>query len=228
MAQASFSHAGDRVDYTPGSAVTAGDVVVVGDFIGVAADNIAANTLGSLLISGVFNFAKAAGAIAIGTILYWDATNDVVSANPGVGLRIGPCTKAALSGDTTVEAKLGPIGASNGGAGVVTKDAAYTVTEADNGRTFVATAVDLVFTLPATKNGLEYTFYTGLASTTTGLSISPAAADKINGLGITAADNKDLINTAATDAVGDCVTIRGDGVDGWYVVSIRGTWAREA
>ncbi len=86
----------------------------------------------------------------------------------------------------------------------------------------------LVVTLPPTRLGYTVTIITQTASASTGVSISPDAADKIQGKGITAADDKDWINTAATDAVGDLVTLVGDGVDGWWVVSERGTWARQA
>lgn len=114
---------------------------------------------------------------------------------------------------------------------VLTKTANYTVTSKDHGCLFVAGAVDLVFTLPpanAISKGMELSFQTQTLSTTTGLQVSPAAVDKIMGKGITAADDKDLINTAATDAVGDTVTLVCDGVDGWYIKSMLGTWARQA
>ena len=97
----------------------------------------------------------------------------------------------------------------------------------DSGRVIIATAVDLVFTLPATATGLVYTFVVGAASATTGLSISPAAADSIGGLALTTTDNKDLINTAATDRVGDSVTLVGVAA-GWLAVNASGTWAKEA
>lgn len=61
-----------------------------------------------------------------------------------------------------------------------------------------------------------------------GLSISPAAADAIHGNGLTSVDNKDLINTGATDREGDMVELVADGVDGWFIVSVNGTWAKEA
>ncbi len=64
-------------------------------------------------------------------------------------------------------------------------------------------------------------------SATTGLQIDPQSADQIIDVDITPADNKDLINTAATDAKGDQVTIIGDGDAGWYVTNKIGTWARE-
>jgi hypothetical protein len=73
-----------------------------------------------------------------------------------------------------------------------------------------------------------YTFIVKTLSSTTGFSVSPAAADAIHGGGLTSVDDKDLINTAASDAEGDTVTIIGDGVDGWWITSIVGTWAKEA
>lgn len=110
------------------------------------------------------------------------------------------------------------------------KTAAYTVTPAESGKTFEAdAAATVVFTLPATQAGLLYTFVVKqLPGSGAGTSISPNTNDKIMGNGFTAADDKDAINTAATDRVGDMITLLGDGVDGWYVVGINGTWAREA
>lgn len=98
----------------------------------------------------------------------------------------------------------------------------------DSGATYVTTAGSgtITYTLPATQAGIEYTFLCGDAGSE--IALSPNAADRIMGKGITAADDKDYINTNATNAVGDLVTIRGDGADGWWVVNERGTWAREA
>ncbi len=111
--------------------------------------------------------------------------------------------------------------------------ATQAVTAAMGGQTFRA-AVDAVFTLPAAgvaTRGVTYRFQTGVVSAGTGLSISPAAADAIFGAGLTAVVNKDLINTGATDVLGDFVTIRGTGAGGvtaWEIVDLRGIWAKEA
>jgi hypothetical protein len=110
----------------------------------------------------------------------------------------------------------------------LTKTAAYTVLAADTGKIIFANAVDLVFTLPATQKGLVYTFIVQTVSATTGLSISPNASDQIIGNGFTAADDKDAINTAATDVKGDLIQVWGDGNLGWYITNVVGTWAREA
>lgn len=82
-------------------------------------------------------------------------------------------------------------------------------------------------TLPSTAAGLNYTIVNGGADGAVAVTISPAAADKISGVGLTAADNKDLVNTKATAKHGDMVRLLGEGVDGWVVTEMRGTWARE-
>jgi len=111
---------------------------------------------------------------------------------------------------------------------VVTHTTSATLTEDDSGKIHIAAAVDLVFTLPATQAGLVFQFVVGTVSATTGASISPAAADQIIGNGFTAADDKDAINTAATDAAGDAMTVVGNGTTGWLITNTVGTWAREA
>lgn len=103
------------------------------------------------------------------------------------------------------------------------------LTAAMSGQKFVG-AEDAVFTLPAAAAGTKgvwYEFETGALSTGTGLSISPAAADHIRGNGLTSVDNKDLINTGATDRLGDMVRLYCDGVEGWVIEAIIGTWAKE-
>ncbi len=102
------------------------------------------------------------------------------------------------------------------------------VTVAESGTTFFLKAVDLKMTLPSTAAGLTYTFVVHTVSATTGAQIDPAALDAIMNAGDTSVDDKDLLNTPATDTEGDAVTIVGDGVDGWWVTSITGIWAKEA
>lgn len=112
------------------------------------------------------------------------------------------------------------------------KGTSYTVLASESGATFVSSAADVVFTLPATAAGLVYRFINGSVSAGTGLSVSPNASDKIMGsigsVAITSADDKDLINTGATDVLGDSLTLMGDGVDGWYIIHGTGVWARQA
>lgn len=109
--------------------------------------------------------------------------------------------------------------------GVAEKTADYTVLASESGMIFIAKAVDLTFTLPLAVNGLWYRFIVHTVSASTGLLISPQAADAIMGGGLTSVDDQDLKNTAATDAEGDMVELAA-GPDGWWITSIFGTWAK--
>lgn len=111
---------------------------------------------------------------------------------------------------------------------VASKAANYTVLASESGTVFIATAADVVFQLPSTSAGLRYTFVFKAPSGGTGGSVSPAAADKVMGDGVTSADNKDIINTGATDREGDSIEVIGDGLDGWFIITKSGTFAREA
>ena len=115
---------------------------------------------------------------------------------------------------------------------VTTKGINFAPAVTDSGTTYLVTAADLVATLPSTAAGVRYRFVVSAAalSAGTGLSVAPAAVDKIMGavLGvqITSADNKAIINTGATDTEGSFIEVIGDGVDGWYLVDGGGVWAR--
>lgn len=120
------------------------------------------------------------------------------------------------------------------GARVVKLAAAtQALTAAMCGTKFVG-AVDAVFTLPAAAaatKGVWYEFECGALSAGVGLSVSPAAADAIGGNGLTSVVNKDLINTGATDRLGDSVRIYCTGVTGtgaWIIEGVVGTFAKEA
>lgn len=107
MSQAAFVHEGAAIDYTPTADVSAGDVIVQGDLIGVARLDIKANVLGALAVIGVFDFAKATNvAYTVGQILYWDDTNDIVSTTATGNKQIGKVVRAAATTDPTVRARL--------------------------------------------------------------------------------------------------------------------------
>lgn len=118
--------------------------------------------------------------------------------------------------------------------GVVFGQATAALTQDDSGKHFVC-AVDAVITLPASADvgaGCVFIFECGAVSSGTGLSISPVAADGIAlGGAATGALDKDLINSGATDALGDRVAVVSTGVAGtaaWKAFGKVGTWAKEA
>ena len=107
MPQATFVSDGDYIDYTPGGAVAAGDVVVQVDLVGVVLRPLAASEQGALAVDGIFDFAKSGGvAYTVGTILYWDDTNNVVTTTATGNKQIGKVVRAAATTDTTVRVRL--------------------------------------------------------------------------------------------------------------------------
>jgi predicted RecA/RadA family phage recombinase len=109
MATAQFIHDGKSIDYTPGADVSAGDVVVQNDLIGIAKFDIATGALGALAVTGVFDMPKATGsAIDVGEKVYWDAGGSVATTNPAAGANksLGKTVAAAGDDDETVRVRL--------------------------------------------------------------------------------------------------------------------------
>lgn len=96
---ARYVQKGESIDYRPSGAVAAGDVIVIANLIGVARLDIAANTLGSLAVVGVFDVSKAAGAIAAGATVYWDAANHAVTTVAAGNPYLGKAVIAAEASD---------------------------------------------------------------------------------------------------------------------------------
>jgi len=115
MTQARFVHDGESIDYTPGSAVDAGQVVVQSGVVGIAKLDIAASALGALALTGIFDVVKVSGAITAGAAVYWDADGNPVGGTAGSGAAtttstantfMGWAVKAAAETDTTVRMVL--------------------------------------------------------------------------------------------------------------------------
>ncbi len=100
----------------------------------------------------------------------------------------------------------------------------------DCGKAFFCTA-DAdgdALTLPAIADGLDDILIVAIgAFGTTGIVISPAAADDIRASDLAAVDNKDLLLTKATQRRGDYARLALGDADG-YTASIKGIWTKEA
>lgn len=119
--QASYVRGGDSIPHTAGSAIVAGQVVVLGTrLITVAKLNFRANLAGTawdgdLHVRGTFSVVKVTGAITKGVALYWDADADPLGGTAGTGAlttnsALGPfagfAAAAAASDATTVQLNL--------------------------------------------------------------------------------------------------------------------------
>lgn len=104
---------GASIDYTPVSAVTAGDVVEIGSIPMVADRDIAADVLGAVSCEGVFDLPKTSDEFSLGDAVYWNSTGNPVTGAAGSGAAdsatgnlAGVCVKAAAAGDSYVRTKL--------------------------------------------------------------------------------------------------------------------------
>lgn len=102
-----------RIQYTPGSAVTAGDVIVVGDLVGIATQDIAANELGSLVIDGVISVVKPNDeAWTVGLKVYYKSSTKVfttvASGNTFAGLTGKAAAETATSGEVILKGSMLP------------------------------------------------------------------------------------------------------------------------
>lgn len=112
--QAVYVQEGESLDYTPAAAVDAGDVVAQGNLVGIAKLDIAADELGALAVSGVFDVVKETGAVTAGQDVWWRPAGDPVGGTADSGAAsvvggtyyLGKAVEAALSADETVRVRL--------------------------------------------------------------------------------------------------------------------------
>lgn len=102
---AKFVQLGEAIDYTPSVLTLAGTVVILGSILGITKLDIPAGKLGAIALYGVYEVAKASGAITAGAALYWDDSNKCVTTSV-TDYYFGVATKDAGSGDSVVLAAL--------------------------------------------------------------------------------------------------------------------------
>lgn len=87
-----------------GGEVKGGELLIIGDIVGVAAKDITVDARGAVMVEGVFRLPKAAGAVNLGQRVYADGSGAVTAAtgsNPA-----GVAWAEAVAGETTVLVKI--------------------------------------------------------------------------------------------------------------------------
>lgn len=108
------------------------------------------------------------------------------------------------------------------------KSGNYTVDAEDNGKFIWVDTDAVVITMPGIEGIARLRIGNIAAYGVSGVAVSPGGTDMIEGPDITAADNKDIINTKATAARGDYIELNYGDANGYAVVQKIGVWAREA
>ena len=159
----------------------------------------------------------------------WATDDDTFQLHGAGGVYVGKIVRFVSSGIVDVQFSAGEM-LDPFGEGLIheLKSANYTVDAEDSGKVIWVDTDAVVITLPSVGGISNVTIANAGSYGSVGVSISPNAIDMIEAADITAADDKDLINTKATANRGDYATLfDGDG-NGWTCVRRKGTWARQA
>ena len=96
--KAKFVQRSDSVDFTPGKDMAAGEIVRLGNLIGVVKLPIAAGTLGSLSLTGIFDVAKTSPvSFAAGECVCCDADGKIGKSGILLGTAVQPSPEQADS-----------------------------------------------------------------------------------------------------------------------------------
>jgi len=142
------------------------------------------------------------------------------------GVFIGFMRRFVSSGVAIVEFNAGVLVDPHEGMAAETISANKTLDALDTGKVFFVDTDAKVVTLPAVAK-MGFRIVNGGAYGTVIITISPNAADGIQGTDLTTVDDKDLINTKATANRGDMVDLAYGDATGWAVDKMIGTWAKE-
>ena len=105
--KARYVQRGESIDYTPETAVAAGDIVKVGDLVGVAKLDIKPGELGALATVGVYEIETGGKAVELGATVSVDpATGKVCEAGAAGAVKFGHAVSAATASDLTVLVRL--------------------------------------------------------------------------------------------------------------------------
>ena len=98
---------GQHFDYTASAAVASGDVVLMGDMVGVSLRALAAGETGPVRTDGVFSVPKlSTDVMAQGAQVYWDNTGKRMTLTATSNAKGGKAYAAAGAGAATLLVKL--------------------------------------------------------------------------------------------------------------------------
>jgi predicted RecA/RadA family phage recombinase len=103
-----YKCSGKTKTFTAAADYSSGDVVVIGDLVGIVAADVVTGARGEASVEGVFEVPKkAADDLTDGLKVYWDATNSEATLTASTHKVIGYVYEPAGAAVTSVEVKLG-------------------------------------------------------------------------------------------------------------------------
>ena len=105
--KAVFYQDGKRIDIVQSNDIEPGDVVLIGELIGVQTHQIKKDEKGSVAVSGVFQVEKKSGfAFTEGQKVYWDNTAKQATSTASGNTLMGLTVAEAGASDSTVLVKI--------------------------------------------------------------------------------------------------------------------------
>ena len=197
-----FRKEGQSLDYTPVSAVSAGDVIALqNNFYGIAKLDIAANELGTLAVTGIYQVAKPAGVINFGAILYWNVDTKQVQTTPIDNAYFGRAAAAAADADETV---LAAVNACN--IGTVSAPEAQATPAVTQNVIADLTATDPTVTGPATDGIVGTDYATEAAAIKAAIEQNDTNVDAVKVELVKLIDDLGTLKTAVNAAKADLAT----------------------
>jgi predicted RecA/RadA family phage recombinase len=103
---AQFLHDGNTIDFTPTTAIAAGDIVTRGGLVGIAKLDIDAGSQGALSLSGVYKIAKGTEKFVTGESVFWNATTSQATHTLTDNQYLGKAVAYTGETDETVSVRL--------------------------------------------------------------------------------------------------------------------------
>lgn len=108
MAKATFVQLGKNIDYAATEAVEYMQIVPLTSCVGVALEAIEAGGTGTVTLEGVYDMpAASAEAIDAGAAVYYNATDDVITATATGNTPAGMAVAAKTASATTARVRIG-------------------------------------------------------------------------------------------------------------------------
>lgn len=105
-----FVQPGETLSIPAPAAVASGGVVVAGAIVGIANGKAQSGELVDVTVQGVVTLPKVAAlAIAIGDVVYWDATNKLVTKTASGNTKLGVAVTVAPNPSAKVNVRLVPV-----------------------------------------------------------------------------------------------------------------------
>lgn len=101
-----YRSSGENIPFTATADQQSGDVLVIGDLVGIVNAPVSSGETGSLAVEGLFDLPTGGAVISACSEVFWDDTNKVITETSTDNTKVGYLCKAVGASDTIGRVKL--------------------------------------------------------------------------------------------------------------------------